>query len=493
MRVLAFDLGATSGRAYTAELTDKLNIQEVHRFPNNPVNMLGTLHWNIVELLKEVKHGLVKAERTEGAYDSIGIDSWALDFGLLDRNGKLIGIPYHYRDSHTTGMMAKVQDIIPAETIFNRTGIQFMEINTLYQLYSRQSLGCQALEHAESLLMIPDLLLYFLSGEKSVEYTNATTTQLYNFHEQRWDDEIIAALDLPSSIFPEVVRPGHTLGTIASSVQEELSISSTKIISTAQHDTASAVVAISSEKSPFAYLCCGTWSLLGTEVQQPIVTQQALEWNFSNEGGTNDSWRLLKNIMGLWLLERCKTKWEREGLQLTIGELMAHAAASAPFVSIIDPDDSRFLLPYDMPGAISEYCRDTQQQVPSTPGQYVRCILESLALKYRFVLERIELLIGREFTSLHIVGGGSLNQLLCQYTANAIGRPVWAGPVEASAIGNALCQYIGLGKIKNIAEARQIVRQSFPIASYSPNQIEQWNEVYVPLRERWSNLHRGPE
>lgn len=478
--VVAFDLGATSGRAVLGRFTgDQLIMKEVHRFANRPVQLVNHLHWDILHLYDQVIQGLLKSKSiSHSSIASLGIDSWAVDFGLLSKQGDLLGNPIHYRDHQTDGMMEKIFRHLSREEIFFRTGIQFMQINTLYHLYAMRMQQSPLLEQADALLMIPDLLRYFLTGEKVSEFTNATTTQLFHVHQRKWDHTLLHELGLPTHLFQSVVQPGTEVGELRSSLHQSLGLPRLPVIAVAEHDTASAVVSIPTEQTPFAYLSCGTWSLLGTEVSQPVVNEQALAWNFTNEGGFDRTYRLLKNIMGLWLVEECKRVWEKENQSMTYQELMQQAQAANPFQSFIDPDDDCFLHPDHMPRTIQRYCQETNQNIPQTPGQVIRCILESLALKYRFVLEKTESLIHHRFGQLHLVGGGSKNQLLCQFTANAIRRPVWAGPTEGTAIGNLLVQLIRLGYLKNIQEARQVVRDSFPIQIYEPQEDQMWSERY---------------
>ena len=481
MKALAFDLGAGSGRAVLGAVLDgRLVIEEVHRFPNEPVQACGRLYWDILRLYHEIKQGIRHAWRvSEGAVASIGIDSWAVDFGLIGANGELLGNPYHYRDSHTAHAMDELLAAVPKAEVFDRTGIQFLPFNTLYQLYALNRDADPALAQAERLLMIPDLLRYFLSGEMHSEFTNATTTQTYNPTAGGWDDRLLAAAGARRKLFLDPVQPGTPVGRLSEAVQLELNVPSIPLVAVGEHDTASAVAGVPAAGPDFAYLSCGTWSLMGTEVKTPVLTAEALRLNFTNEGGVYGTYRLLKNIMGLWLLEESRRAWERgSGAKIGYPELLAEAAAASPFRSLIDPDDGRFLNPAHMPEAIAAYCRDTNQPVPESHGQFARCILESLALKYRYVLGKTESLAGRLYDGLHIVGGGIQNELLCRFTANAIGRPVWAGPAEGSALGNLSVQLIAAGQIADIGEARRLIRDSFPIRTYEPEDAPLWDEAY---------------
>jgi len=477
--ILAFDLGASSGRAILGKLTDgRIEVEELHRFPNDPVQLGDRLHWDILRLYHEIKQGLLKAKHKGIELASIGIDSWAVDFGLLASDGSLLGNPYHYRDSLYDGVMERVQKELGSGFIFSRTGIQFLPFNTIYQLSAHRENGTAAMQSAEHFLMIPDLLRYFLTGEKYNEFSNASTTQLYNPLKQRWDEELLDKLNVPQSWFGQVLQPGSPAGQLQPSVQQELGLGAVPVYAVAEHDTASAVVAVPAIERSFAYLSCGTWSLLGTEIDRPIITVEAQQLNFTNEGGYGNTYRLLKNIMGLWIIQECRREWERAGQAYTFPELVAMAEQASAFSAFIDPDDASFLAPGDMPARVQAYCRRTNQPVPQQPGEIVRCVLESLAFKYRYVLELTERLSGQSFNGLHMVGGGIHNILLCQWTANAIGKPVWAGPAEGSAIGNLAVQWIAQGEFKDIWEARRVIRESFPITIYEPEQASRWEAGY---------------
>lgn len=480
MSVLAFDLGASSGRALLGTLDNgKLTVQEVHRFANDPVHTGSHLHWDILRLYHEMKQGIIKARQQGLTFRSIAIDSWAVDFGLLDRNGELLGNPYHYRDHQTNGVMAELFKEIPERELFGRSGIQFLQFNTIFQLYAMKERGAVALEQADQLLMIPDLLRYFLTGERKSEFSNASTTQLYHPLEQDWDRELIERIGLPAGLFAPVVMPGTIVGQLRAELAAELDVPACPVIAVAEHDTGSAVAAVPAGDGPFAYLSCGTWSLMGTEVDAPVLTERARELNFTNEGGVGGSFRLLKNIMGLWIIQECRRIWEQEGQDVSFAGLVELARQEPACVSFIDPDHDSFFNPSHMPSAIQAYCRNTNQTVPETPGQIARCVMDSLALKYRYILGLTADLSGSEFAGLHMVGGGIQNQLLCQLTADAIGKPVWAGPVEASAIGNILVQYMALGEIGSIHDARGIVRDSFPAAVYEPQESSIWETAYA--------------
>lgn len=456
----------------------KIEVEELHRFSNDPVQVGDRLHWDILRLLHELKQGLLKAKHRGIKLDSIAIDSWAVDFGFIGSNGELLGNPYHYRDHHTDGVMEQVIEKLSASHIFGRTGIQFLPFNTINQLAALKQADSPLLRDAKHFLMIPDLLRYFLTGEMYNEFSNATTTQLYNPLSGGWDEELIRAIGISPDLFGQVAQPGERVGQLRSSVCEELNIDSVPVYAVAEHDTGSAVAAVPALERSFAYLSCGTWSLMGTEVEEPVINELAQQLNFTNEGGAYGTYRLLKNIMGLWILQECRRSWERGGISYTFPELVKLADEAKPFAAFIDPDDPLFLHPGDMPARISEYCVRTGQTAPEGAGPIVRCILESLALKYRYVLELTEQLSGQTFNGLHMVGGGIQNTLLCKWTANAIGKPVWAGPVEGSAIGNMVVQWIASGELADIWEARKVIRESFPVDAYEPEQHEEWDHAY---------------
>ncbi|RCW45550.1 rhamnulokinase [Paenibacillus prosopidis] len=479
MTILAYDLGASSGRAMLGRLNEgKIEVEELHRFSNDPVQVGDRLHWDILRLLHELKQGLLKAKHRGIKLDSIAIDSWAVDFGFIGSNGELLGNPYHYRDHHTDGVMEQVIEKLSASHIFGRTGIQFLPFNTINQLAALKQADSPLLRDAKHFLMIPDLLRYFLTGEMFNEFSNATTTQLYNPLKGGWDEELIRAIGISPDLFGQVAGPGERVGQLRSAVCEELNIESVPVYAVAEHDTGSAVAAVPALERSFAYLSCGTWSLMGTEIEEPVINELAQQLNFTNEGGAYGTYRLLKNIMGLWILQECRRSWERGGISYTFPELVKLADEAKPFAAFIDPDDPLFLHPGDMPARISEYSVRTGQTAPEDAGAIVRCILESLALKYRYVLELTEQLSGQTFNGLHMVGGGIQNTLLCKWTANAIGKPVWAGPVEGSAIGNMVVQWIASGELADIWEARKVIRESFPVDAYEPEQYEEWDHAY---------------
>jgi rhamnulokinase len=483
-RFLAFDLGAESGRGIVGTLeSDRMSLQEVHRFANPNGRMLGHLHWNLLAQWEELKTGLRKAvAATDGPLSGIGIDTWGLDFGLVDRTGQILGNPFMYRDSRTDGMMQRVFQRVPREEVFAATGVQFIQINTIYQLMAMKEAGSPLLEVAERLLFIPDLFNYLFTGIQKSEFSFATTSQLYDPARRRWAVELMDRLGLPSRIMPEVVPSGTVLGPISNDVAEECGTRPLPLIAPATHDTGSAVAAVPAEGEGWCYISSGTWSLMGVELPSPVINQKTLRYNYTNEGGVGFSIRLLKNIMGLWLVQECRRQWQREGQEHSYAELTRMAESAPAFKAVIDPDHAPFLGPGQMPAKIEEFCRRTKQPPPADKGQFVRTCLESLALAYRRTLEGLEDVIGRRIERIHIVGGGGQNRLLNQMTADACGRQVLVGPVEATAMGNLLVQAMAVGQVESLAEIRAIVRNSFPVERYEPRDSAQWQKAYERFR-----------
>ena len=479
---LALDLGAESGRAMLGTLTDgALSIEELHRFPNTPVRVLGSLHWDALRLFHEICQGLTVAGRDRRlALDGIGIDTWGVDCALLGADGSLCGNPRHYRDARNNGVLEKVLGVLPREEIFAHTGVQFMQINTLIQLYAMKMAGDPALASARTLLMMPDLFNYWLTGVARCELTIASTSQFYNPREKRWATELFDKLGLPAGILTEIVPPGTCLGPLLPSIAGTVGLPAVPVYATGGHDTASAVAAAPAEGRDWLYISSGTWSLMGAELDQPVINDRLMAMNLTNEMGAGGKVRLLRNIAGLWLLQECRRAWALEGAEFSYEDLARQAAAAKPFTAILDPD--AFLEPGEMPGRISEYCKSTGQRAPASSAEISRMILESLALRYRQVLEMIESLLERRFAVIHIVGGGSQNQVLNQFVADATGRMVIAGPAEATAIGNVLIQAIGAGELSGLDEARGVVRRSFPTRVIEPGPREAWNAAYETYR-----------
>jgi rhamnulokinase len=480
---LAIDLGAESGRAIVGTFDGaRLELAELHRFPNIPVRLHDGLHWDVLRLWNEIKESVRLAARQYGpALVSVGLDTWGVDFALLDRSGALIGNPFHYRDDRTDGMIDAAFSRVPREQIFEQTGIQFMQINALYQLLSMSLDGSPALESAATFLTIPDLFNYWLSGQAVCEFTNATTTQCYDPRQSDWAAPLLAALGIPRQIFPPVVAPGTALGALRPELAEELGAGGLTVVAPACHDTGSAVAAVPAEGQDFAWISSGTWSIMGVEAREPVITPQSLKFNLTNEGGIAGTFRCSKNVLGLWLVQECRRTWAAQGQDWTYAELTELADQAAPLAAVVDPDHDDFLKPGDMPARIQAFCQRTGQTPPDAPAAIVRCALESLALKYRWVLECLEAVTGRRLEPIHIIGGGTQNRLLNQLTADATGRTVVAGPAEATAAGNLLVQAIALGQIGSIAEARAVARRSFTPEVYAPVASVDWDAAYRRL------------
>lgn len=485
---LAVDLGAESGRVI-AGLFDgkKIRLEELHRFGNGPVHVADTMRWDVLRLWSEIQAGLAKAgSRCGSSILSVGVDTWGVDYVLLSKSGEMLGQPYHYRDARTRGMMESTFARVPKPEIFAQTGLQFMEINTLYQLVAMQQTNEPLLRLADKFLMMPDLFHWLLSGSRVVEFTNATTSQCFHPTQRTWSVDLLRKLEIPVTMFPDVVEPGTKLGKLRDDVARRVGLPRLDVVTPATHDTAAAVAAVPTEltgTAKWAYISSGTWSLMGLELPNAVLTPKALAANVTNEGGIDGTYRLLKNIMGLWLVQECRKSFERNGTAYDYATLSQIAHDAPPFRAFVDPDAREFLAPDDMPSAIRDWCRKTNQEVPNTEGGLVRCALESLALKYRRVLGQLEELSGEKTEVIHIVGGGTQNELLNQFTANATGRPVITGPVEATALGNVLVQARTAGEIGSLKEIRDVVRASCTMKRYEPQQSAAWSEAYGRFSE----------
>jgi rhamnulokinase len=478
---LALDLGAESGRAVLGTLeAGRLRTREVRRFPNGMVNIHGHCHWNVYRLYEEIQAALRDCAGEELA--AIGIDTWGVDFGLVAADGTLLGLPYTYRDPRTVAAMAELESRVSRERLYELTGIQHISINSIYQLHAYVIEHSPLLEAASSLLFIPDLFNYLLTGIRKTEFTFATTSQLYNPRRGGWEDELFAVLGMPRRIMQEIVPPGSILGTLSGEVAQETGVGPVSVVATASHDTAAAVAAVPAEGEDWAYISSGTWSLMGVEAQAPIIHAQSAALNLTNEGGVGGTFRVLKNITGLWLLQQCQRAWARER-DYSYAELVQLAAEAPAFGALIDPSASAFMNPPDMPAAIRRFCQETGQEPPASVGATARCILESLALTYRAVLDELRQVYGRPIRTIHVVGGGARNKLLNQFTADATGLPVVAGPFEATAVGNILVQALALGELGSPAEIRQVVRSSFELQRYESRQPERWEGPLGRLRE----------
>ncbi|MFF1836403.1 rhamnulokinase family protein [Streptomyces sp. NPDC058231] len=478
----AVDLGATSGRVITARAgAGELVLTEVHRFANTPVRLPDGLHWNVLSLYQGVLDGLRAAARTGSWIASIGIDTWAVDYGLLDGSGALLGVPFHYRDSRNAAAVREVLAGCAAQELHAVSGLQHLPFNTVFQLAAHRSTAQWAA--ARTLLLMPDLLVHWLTGSVGTEITNASTTGLLDARTGIWSDALIGRLELPRSLFPPLREPGDPAGTLLPHVAEFTGLPmGTAVTTVASHDTASAVVAVPATESGFAYISCGTWSLAGLELDAPVLTEESRAANFTNERGVDGTVRYLRNIMGMWLLEECRRAWDRTNTSLTPDGLLAAAADARPFAALIDPDDGTFLAPGDMPSRIDAFLERTGQVPPDGPGGYVRCVLESLALAHRRTLRRAAELAGREVNRIHLVGGGSRNELLCQWTADATGLPVTAGPAEATALGNILVQARAHGLVGDLAEMRRLVARTQELRHYSPRgDLRAWDRAAARL------------
>ena len=478
VKVLAVDFGASSGRVMLGTYDgSKITAKEIHRFSNDPVILNGTMYWDVLRLFHEIKQGLIKAKAFGGA-DSIGVDTWGVDFGLLDKKGYLLENPVHYRDGRTEGALEKGFALIDRERFYEITGIQFMEINTTFQLLALKEQRPELLDRAESLLLMPDLFNYFLSGVKKSERSIVYTTQMGDPFAPGWVREVVDKFGIPEKILTEVVPTGTILGPIREEIREELGIENMDVIAVAGHDTQCALTAVPAQADDFIFVSCGTWSLFGTELAQPILTKQSEELNITNEIGTDGRTSFLKNIIGLWLIQESRRQWMREGKEYSFSELEKLAEAAEPFKCFIDPDAPEFVPSGNVPERIREYCERTGQKIPRTEGEIVRCINESLALKYRYSLEEIKACTGKDYEAIHMVGGGIQSKLLCKFTAYASGIPVIAGPVEATVFGNIAIQLMSRGIIKDLAQARKVIANSEEPVEYEPADREEWDKAY---------------
>lgn len=479
---IAADLGASNGRVLLARWDGaRFALEELHRFGNGPVAIHDRLYWDTLGLWREIKLGLARYAATVGDTPAaIGLDTWGVDYALLDAHGRLLGNPVHYRDARCNGVQERLFGIVPPEQVFAQTGIQFMQINTLIQLYAMRDQSDPQLDQAATLLMIPDLFNYWMTGRMAGEYTIVSTTQMLHAAERRWATGLLAKLELPTQILPEIIAPGTTLGPLLPHICDETGIQGAPlVIAPGTHDTASAVAAIPGLDERSAYISSGTWSLMGVEIAQPIINDDVRRLNFTNEGGVANTIRLLKNIGGLWLLQEARRQWARSGQTYSWDALLAEAEKATPFRSIIDPDASDFLAPSQMVDAIATYCRRTGQPAPESVGEVVRCTLESLALRYRWTLDALEELVGHQLETIRIVGGGSQNRLLCQLTADACQRPVVTGPVEATALGNVMVQAMATGHLGSLAEARSAVAASITQEHFTPGPVTGWDAAFA--------------
>ena len=482
--MLSFDLGASGGRAVLGSYDGScIRMEELHRFTNDPVHLGRTMYWDILRLFHEMKQGLLKARGH--AITSIGTDTWGVDFGLLDSDGCLLENPVHYRDRRTVGMSGTAFQKISREELYRITGNQIMEINTVFQLLALRQQRPELLARTKTLLLMPDLLNYFLSGEKKTEYSIASTTQMLDAHRRTWSNEVLTALDLPTHILTDIVPTATPIGRMTEELSVELGMGRPDIIAVAGHDTQSAMAGVPTGEEDFIFLSCGTWSLLGTELREPIINETSATCNITNEGGCCGRISFLKNLIGLWLIQESRRQWMREGREYSYGELEQMATAAPTQRCFIRPDDPAFLPSGDMPLRIRAACERTGQPVPETVGEVVRCIDESLALSYRAALTEIETCTGKHYDKIYLIGGGVRSRLLAQLTADACGRTVLAGPVEATVLGNLALQLIAAGEVKDLAEARALIRASSDITAYEPKNTDQWDVHF----EKWKGLN----
>jgi rhamnulokinase len=485
---LAYDLGASSGRAVIGRFDgERIALEEVHRFENNGIPIGANYYWDILRLYEEMRIGLRKAVQSAKTLNGLGFDTWGVDFGLLDAQDELLGNPRCYRDARTQGMFSEVFKRIPREDVFEQTGIQFMELNTLYQLLAMRLQNAPQLNIAKTFLTMPDLFNFWFTGRKTCEFTNATTTQFYDPRKKTWAYDLLDTLSIPTDMFPEIIQPGTILGATRDTLNQELGISPVDVIAPACHDTGSAVAAVPLGSPDDVYISCGTWALMGAEISKPAINKKALEHNFTNEGGVCNTFRFLKNITGLWLVQECRRVWNLAGKNYDWTQLSALANEAPLLKSFIDPDHADFGTPGDMPKRIQQACKKNDQPIPETHGQIVRTALESLALKCRYTLHQLEDALGKTMGNIHIVGGGIQNTLLCQFIASATGRTVLAGPIEATAMGNLLIQAMAKGQVGSHSELREIVRNSTQIKTYEPAHTDAWNDAYQTFASRVVN------
>ena len=482
-RVLAFDFGASSGRAIVGVFDgEKIELREVHRFSNDPVTINGTVYWDVQRLFFEIKQGILKAKE-DGGFDSIGIDTWGVDFGLLRKDGTLIENPVHYRDKRNDGMAEFAKKYMSHEEMYDITGIQFMDFNTVFQLLSLKENRPYILEEADTLLFMPDLLSYFLSGVKSTEYSIATTSQMVDLKTRDWSDKIINDLGLKKDILTPIVATGTIIGQLSDEICEELGVPKADIVSVASHDTQSAITAAPCEYEDFAFISCGTWSLFGTEVKEPVLNEASKKLNVTNEGGYDYSIAFLKNICGLWLIQESRRQWIREGKEYSYAELEKMALECEPFKCFIDPDAPEFATMGNLPQRVKDYCKKTNQYVPQTVGEIMRCIYESLALKYRLTFDGIMECTGKIYDRIHVMGGGTKDKLLLQMTAQSCNVDVYGGPIEATALGNIAIQFMSSGVIEDIKQARKIIARGENLKLSTPTDRDKWEKAYEAFKE----------
>lgn len=478
-KVLVFDFGASSGRAMLCSFNGEvLKLDEIHRFSNDPVMVRGTFYWDILRLFHEIKQGIIKANAA-GGFENIGIDTWGVDFGVLGNDGMLLENPVNYRDARTAGILPIADQLISAKELYAETGIQIMEINSVFQLLSLKLKRENILKNTRNILFMPDLMGYLLTGEIYSEMSIASTSQLVDAKTKTWSDKVIAALGLPREIFPKIIPSGTSVGKLTDELCDELCIPPCSVTAVCGHDTQCACAAVPATEDDFIFISCGTWSLFGTELNEPVLTARSAELNCSNETGFGNKTTFLKNIIGLWFIQETRRHLRKQGEEYSFAELEKLAAESKPFMSFIDPDAPEFVPPGDIPQRVKDYCKRTGQHVPENLGEVMRCIYESLAMKYRQSLDEIRECTGKDYSTIYMVGGGIKDKFLCKLAASSCGCTVSAGPVEATAYGNAAIQLISMGVIKDIKAAREIIAHSEEIKLYLPENTEEWNTAYA--------------
>ena len=477
-RVLAFDFGASSGRAMLGQVDgDRIAINEIHRFANEPITVDSTLHWDFNYLFSEIKAAM-KIAKDNGGFDAISIDTWGVDFGLIGADGDLLELPVHYRDERTIGIPEKLFKLIDKKQLYMQSGIGIMRINTIFQLYSLKLNRSEFLNSAKSLLMVPDLFAYMLTGAIKSEYTEATTTGLIDPYTNNWNWELIDLIGINRDIFPPIIHAGDSYGLLHKDICDDIGIPQVPVIAVGCHDTASAIGATPAKSDDFIYVSCGTWSLFGTLSKTPIINEKSYEYNLTNEGGVDNETTFLKNIMGLWLIQESRRQFKRDGDDLSYAELEELALEAEPFKCFINPNHASFESPGDLPSRIRDYCKDTNQPIPTTIGEVMRCIYESLALEYANSLSQISDITGRKYDVIHILGGGTKDEFLCQLAANACRINVVAGPIEATAIGNISTALIALGEIRDRNQARQMIRDNENVKTFSPQDSLDWERAF---------------
>ena len=477
--VLAFDFGASSGRAMIAGVKDgKIFMEEIHRFSNDPVMVRGCLYWDVLRLFHEIKQGITAAVNSGYGFDCIGIDTWGVDFGLIDEKGNLLANPVNYRDLRNEPMPAEVDKIISKKDLYARNGLQRMAFNTVYQLYYLAKYEPELLARTDKMLFMPDLFAYFLTGKKRMEHTIASTSGFINPKTRKPDSELLSMLKIPESILPEMINPAESYGELSAEICEELHCNPVPVFAVATHDTASAVAATPTFNDDYIYISCGTWSLFGTVLDKPVLDEQSAEIGFTNEGAYDGKIRYLKNIMGLWLIQQSRQEWKRQGLNVSFDDMENAAKAAEPFKCFVNPDDPMFSLPGNMPKRVQKYCSQTGQYVPKDMGEILRCIYQSLAMKYKLTFEHLQKISGKKYDCIHMIGGGIKDQLLCSMTAAACGVSIKAGPVEATVTGNVLVLMKANGLIKDYAQGKKLVVDGTEIKEYKPCDSDVWQANY---------------